>query len=81
MNENFATELLHELKATSKRWFVAFCIMVALEIITIAGFLWYISLPVEEIVVESDDGGNANYIGNDIQGDLNNGKSDGKASW
>lgn len=81
MNENFATELLHELKAASKRWFVAFCIMVALEIITIAGFLWYISLPVEEIVVESDDGGNANYIGNDIQGDLNNGKSDGKASW
>ena len=81
MNENLATELLHELKATSKRWFIAFCIMVVLEIVTIAGFLWYISLPVEEIVVESDDGGNANYIGNDVQGDLNNGKSNGKASW
>ena len=49
-NENMtlATELLHELKASAKRWFIAFCIMVVLEVATIAGFLWYISLPVEE---------------------------------
>ncbi len=51
-NEKFATELLHELKATGKRWFIAFCIMVALEVATIAGFLWYISLPIEEITEE-----------------------------
>lgn len=43
-----ATELLHELKASAKRWFIAFCIMVVLEIATIAGFIWYISLPIEE---------------------------------
>ena len=42
-----ATELLHELKASAKRWFIAFCIMIVLEVATIAGFLWYISLPVE----------------------------------
>ena len=49
-NENItlATELLHELKASAKRWFIAFCIMVCLEVATIVGFLWYISLPVEE---------------------------------
>lgn len=77
MDDKFATELLHELKATSKRWFIAFCVMVVLEVVTIAGFLWYVSLPVDEIVVESDDG-NANYIGNDLNGELNNGKSNGK---
>ena len=45
---NFATELLHEVKASAKRWFIAFIIMVVLEVLTIAGFLWYISLPAEE---------------------------------
>lgn len=47
-DEKLATELLHELKASSKRWFYAFVIMTVVEILTIAGFLWYISLPVEE---------------------------------
>ena len=50
-NMTLATELLHELKASAKRWFIAFCIMVALEVATIVGFLWYISLPVEEYTV------------------------------
>ena len=50
-NENItlATELLHELKASAKRWFIAFCVMVVVEVLTIAGFLWYISLPTEEV--------------------------------
>lgn len=47
-NDTLATELLKELKASARRWFVAFCIMVVLELMTIAGFVWYISLPVEE---------------------------------
>lgn len=72
-----ATELLHELKATSKRWFIAFCIMVVLEVATIAGFMWYISLPVDELTIENADG-NANYIGNDLNGDLNNGENSEK---
>ena len=60
MNENnenmtLATELLHELKASAKRWFIAFCVMVALEVATIAGFLWYISLPVEESYTVTQD--------------------------
>lgn len=79
MDENkveisLATELLHELKASAKRWFIAFCVMVALEIATIGGFLWYISLPVEEWVSVENEDGNANYIGNDLNGVLNNGK-------
>ena len=66
--ETLATELLRELKISAKRWFIAFCIMVVLEIATIAGFMWYISLPVDEsvVTVESDDNGNANYVGNDV---------------
>ena len=50
MEEKLAVEMLKELKNSSKRWFVAFCVMVALEILTIAGFMWYISLPIEETV-------------------------------
>lgn len=47
-NQTLATELLHELKASAKRWFIAFIIMVIAELLTIGGFLWYISLPIEE---------------------------------
>lgn len=73
MNETLATELLHELKASAKRWFIAFCIMVGLEVATIAGFMWYISLPTDDVAIENEDG-NANYIGNDMNGDINNGE-------
>ena len=46
---SLAYELLVELKHSARRWFVAFCIMVVLELLTIAGFMWYISLPTEEV--------------------------------
>lgn len=51
-HETLATELLHEIKAASRRWFIAFCVMVGVEVATIGGFLWYISLPVEEYTEE-----------------------------
>ncbi|MBO6252942.1 MAG: hypothetical protein J6O49_04720 [Bacteroidaceae bacterium] len=71
-HETLATELLHEIKASAKRWFIAFCIMVAVEILTIAGFLWYISLPVEEYTtteqaiedISADNSEISNSIGN-----------------
>lgn len=40
-NMNLASEILAELKASARRWFIAFCIMVVLEVCTIAGFLYY----------------------------------------
>lgn len=55
-NESLALELLHEVKASAKRWFIAFCVMVGVEIATIIGFLWYISLPVEEVSVYEQTG-------------------------
>ena len=76
-----ASELLHELKATSKRWFIAFCIMVVLEFATIAGFMWYMSLPVEESVVSvENDSGNANYVGADMNGEINNGENNSETA-
>jgi len=68
-NDTLAMEILHELKASAKRWFIAFCIMVGLEICTIVGFLWYISLPVEEYTVEQESSDRSlNNIGGYIYG-------------
>lgn len=49
-NDSLATELLAELKLSCKRWFIAFIIMVVVEVATIAGFLWYITLPIDETI-------------------------------
>lgn len=72
---SLATEIFKELKASARRWFIAFLVMVVVEICTVAGFLWYISLPVDEAVVtvENEDG-NANYVGRDLNGGLYNGE-------
>ena len=69
-NEQFATELLREIKASARRWFIAFCIVVGLELCTIAGFLWYITLPIDETTIEqsADNDGNNSIIGGDYNG-------------
>lgn len=72
-----ATEILAEVKASARRWFIAFIIMVIIEATTIAGFLWYISLPVDETVSVENDDGNANYIGGDLDGGIYNGENSG----
>lgn len=76
-NARFATELLAEVKLSSRRWFVAFCIMVVLEIATIAGFMWYITLPVEENVTTTQtlDGENNTDV-MQIGGDYNESDTD-----
>lgn len=78
-NTSLATELIRELKSTSKRWFIAFIVVLSLWFATIGGFIIYLSLPVEETVTETvtqdadDNGNNNNYVG----GDNNVGSSDG----
>ena len=77
-NTSLATKLIRELKSTSKRWFIAFIVVLSLWFATIGGFIIYLSLPVEETVTETvtqdaDDNGNNNYVG----GDNNVGSSDG----
>ena len=74
MNDNLATELLHELKASAKRWFVAFIVVLCLWFATIGAFLWYISLPVEvESVEQQSDNNSSNYV---VGGDYNGGISE-----
>lgn len=68
-NESLATELLHELKTTSKRWFIAFITVLILWFATIGIFIWYVSLPAEEYDIDqtaSDRGFNI------IDGEYNN---------
>lgn len=57
-----ATEMLRELKSNSRRWFIAFLVVLALWFATIGAFLWYISLPVEETTVEQEIEGDANAL-------------------
>lgn len=47
-NETLATELLHEIKAGAKRWFIIAVVELGVILAMLIGFLWYISLPVEE---------------------------------
>lgn len=76
--DKLATELLHELKQSSKRWFAAFVIVVVLWFITIGAFIWYISLPVEEYDITQD----AQYGERNIQivGGSNHGETESEVS-
>lgn len=78
--QTLATELLHELKASAKRWFIIAVIELFIILSMAGGFIWYLSLPVEEevVTVEGDDNGNANYVGNDMTGAIYNGKNNSK---
>ena len=69
-NETLATELIREVKASAKRWFIAFCVMVGLEVATIFGFMWYISLPTEETeeIHQENNGDSSQLIGGDYNG-------------
>ena len=74
MNENFATELLHEVKLSAKRWFIAFLVVLGLWFATIGAFLWYISLPVEVADIEQQsDNSSSNYV---VGGDYDGGVSE-----
>ena len=73
--QSLATELLHEVKLSSRRWFIAFIVTLVLWFATIGVFVWYISLPAEdyEVTLENEQG-NANYVGHDLNGSISNGE-------
>ena len=68
-----ATELMHELKLNAKRWFIIAIVELLIILSMAGGFVWYLSLPIDDVVVENDDG-NATYVGNDLTGAIYNGK-------
>lgn len=47
--QTLATEMLREIKAQSKRWFISFIIVLMLWFATIGVFIWYINQPIEEV--------------------------------
>lgn len=49
-----ATEIFGELKASARRWFIAFIVMLLIEVGTVGGFLWYLSLPVDESITTKE---------------------------
>ena len=69
--DNLATELLHEIKRTSKRNFILFIITLVMLFVTNALWLYAWTLPVEETTItqESEDNGSNHYI--DSEGDVN----------
>lgn len=76
-NENLATELLTELKRVIKRQWVLIAILIALLAATNIYHIYEWS-QFDTVVVDSQDGGNASYIGND--GDVNNYGESGSAT-
>lgn len=75
----FALEgILNHFTEANKRLVRVIIVVLVFWMLTIAGFLWYVSLPVEDYnsVDIENDSGNANYIGNDMNGDFNYGESE-----
>lgn len=69
--QGIAMELLKELKEQSKRWFHAFLIMVAVEVLTISGFIWYLNQydftgSIEQTGFYTFSDSNGNVISSDI---------------
>lgn len=69
-NSTLASDLLHELKSSAKRWFI---IAMAELLVIVVLICVLIFTPVEEVTVENEDG-NANYIGRDLNGGLRYGE-------
>lgn len=69
---SLATELLMEVKKQTRRWFIAF--IICLILLFGSNMVWLYAWNQYEFTsceINSEDGGNANYIGND--GDIMNG--------
>lgn len=70
-NEVFVLELLSELKTQSKRWMIAFFIVLFLWASTIAGFALFLNQYEFESYVQDGEGNN--YLNRDVGGDVFNG--------
>lgn len=68
-DDTLAMELIKEQKTNSKRWFIAFLVVLGLLFTTIGGFIVYLSLPEEvtETTVDqqTDSGGDNHVVGGD----------------
>lgn len=53
VNETLAMEMLRELKANAKRWFIISIIELVVIIFTIGIFITYLNTPEEEVIEET----------------------------
>ena len=60
--ETLATEVLHELKSNSRRWLIAFIVVLTLWIATLGAFLWYLTRRINRYSAGSRVEENANTI-------------------
>ena len=60
-DDKLAYELLKEVGQHARRWFIAFIIVLILWFATIGLFIWYATLPSEEMTIDQTaDGGSQN---------------------
>ncbi|MBQ2663122.1 MAG: hypothetical protein IJP94_06240 [Clostridia bacterium] len=72
-----ASEMLAEIKRTSKRWFIVSVVELGLILAIIGGFLWYLNTPVAETTTTTIDQQSDNTSTNQvIGGDIYGGKTD-----
>ena len=66
-----ATEIISELKANSRRWFIIATAELAIILMMLVGILWYFSLPTEEYTMsqEADNQSSNMIIGGDYNGE------------
>lgn len=69
--EVFVLELLEEIKRQSKRWMIAFFVVLGLWAATIGGFVWFLNQ--YEFETYTQDGSGYNNINTGEQGDVING--------
>lgn len=60
-NTTLASELLYELQKSTKRWFMAFIVVLVLWFATIGLGIWYMTIPIEESYTVDQDATNDSY--------------------
>lgn len=71
MEDKLTLELLKEVKANGRKWFIIAIVSIVILFASNMAWLYYWNLPSEEITQTNEDEGDNNIIGND--GDINNG--------
>ena len=70
-NNHLALELLQEVKASARRWFIVSIV----ELMVITALILILLLVPQEAVEIDNQSGNTNYIGEDNMGDIYNGQN------
>lgn len=70
-NNHLALELLQEVKASARKWFIISIV----ELMVITALILILLLVPQEAVEIDNQSGNTNYIGEDNMGDIYNGQN------